>query len=144
MASKSDVVTSVGMSDNEYTEYILKKTQAVKELYQNNPSGKRKSGKFWKNTRSRFSSLKKDKCMSSTWAEKTKKRLEMKAVKDFEKELKERKAAELKNNKIIAKQKRLRKLENERKAEVVQPIKNLKKLKNMKKKLLRKSNIQIR
>ncbi|XP_029645178.2 coiled-coil domain-containing protein 86 [Octopus sinensis] len=144
MASKSDVATSVGMSDNEYTEYIRKKTQSVKKLYQNNPSGKRKSGKFWKNTRSRFSALKKDKCMSSTWAKKTQERLEMKAVKDFEKELKEQKAAELRDRKIIAKQKKLRKIENERKAEIVQPIKNLKKLKHMKKKHLRKSNIQIR
>lgn len=53
MASKSDAVARVGMSDSEYAEYIKKKTRAVKELYQNNPSGKRKSGKFWKNTRSR-------------------------------------------------------------------------------------------
>ncbi|GAB1597871.1 coiled-coil domain-containing protein 86-like [Argonauta hians] len=144
MASEVREITGVSMTENEYKEYINQKKEAIKNLYGDTPSGKRKSGKFWKKSRSRFSALKRDKCMSTTWEEKTQKRLEKKSVKAFEAELKQRKAEERMNNRIIAKQKKLRKLENERKAEVVQPIKNLKKLKNMKKKHIRKSNIQLR
>lgn len=53
-ASKDNLVDSNCMSEEDYKRFIEEKNKTVKELYNNIPSGKRKSGKFWKNQRNRY------------------------------------------------------------------------------------------
>ncbi|KAJ8042825.1 Coiled-coil domain-containing protein 86 [Holothuria leucospilota] len=102
------------------------------------PKGKPKSGRTWKTEqRKRFSDLKKDKPLRTSWRWKMEEKARLKSLKAYENELKENKQREneeLKQRRI-AKQKR--KEENMKKSEVVQVIKNTAKIKRMKKKQLK-------
>ncbi|XP_071848413.1 coiled-coil domain-containing protein 86-like [Apostichopus japonicus] len=102
------------------------------------PKGRPKSGRTWKTEqRQRFSSLKKDKNLRSSWKWKMDEKARLKSLKAYENELKAARREEFEKlkKKRIAKKKRQE--ENERKSEVVQVIKNTAKIKRMKKKQLR-------
>ncbi|XP_022103882.1 coiled-coil domain-containing protein 86-like [Acanthaster planci] len=107
--------------------------QAVK------PKGRPKSGRTWKTEQTnRFSGMKQDRPLKSSWQKKMQQKAEMKNLKAFEAELKETKSKELERKKQHRAKKIKRKLENERKSEIVQVISNPAKIKRMKKKQLRK------
>ncbi|KAL5017239.1 hypothetical protein ScPMuIL_006828 [Solemya velum] len=107
-------------------------------LLKNIPRGRPKSGRLWKTTRTnRYSEIKKDKPLRSSWSEKMARKAEQKSVKNLEKELKEGRTKELEEKRKRQEEKKKRKMENEKKSEIVQTIKNTAKIKRMKKKQLR-------
>ncbi|XP_077866426.1 LOW QUALITY PROTEIN: coiled-coil domain-containing protein 86-like [Saccoglossus kowalevskii] len=102
------------------------------------PKGRPKSGRTWKTEQTkRFSDIRKDKPLRSTWQKKMQLKSEKKNIKKYEQELKEARSKELEIRLKKKADKRNKKLENERKSEVVQVIKNTAKIKRMKKKQLR-------
>lgn len=109
------------------------------EKKENNQSrGCPKSGRFWKDPKTRFKTLQKSPGFKKTFDEKQKFREEMKKIKELSRSLiKERDDA-----KAVKKERRRENLkrqqENARKAEIVQVVKNPAKIKRMKKKELKK------
>ncbi|XP_072043901.1 LOW QUALITY PROTEIN: uncharacterized protein [Amphiura filiformis] len=102
------------------------------------PKGIPKSGRKWKTEKTeRFSEMKKDKPLRTSWEKKMKEKAEKKSIKMYERQLQESRASEIQKKKDRKADKLKRKLENERKSEVVQVLKNTAKLKRMKKKQLR-------
>ncbi|XP_037301310.1 LOW QUALITY PROTEIN: coiled-coil domain-containing protein 86-like [Manduca sexta] len=99
--------------------------------------GRPKSGKFWKSSRERFSSINKTKGLKQDFEKKTALRLESKRTKELSRQVME----QLKEKEVKRKERRRENLkkteENRRKAEVVQVITNTAKLKRMRKKQLR-------
>ncbi|XP_012252302.2 coiled-coil domain-containing protein 86 [Athalia rosae] len=102
------------------------------------PKGKPKSGRVWKEPRTRFSSIIKTRGTRLSFEKKQKLRAELKRVKDLSRAVIAQRQAE----KEAKKQRRIENLkraeENRKKSEIVQVIKNTAKIKNMKKKHLRK------
>ncbi|KAK3606526.1 hypothetical protein CHS0354_041482 [Potamilus streckersoni] len=102
------------------------------------PRGKPKSGRTWKSPKnSRFSEITRDKPLKTSWANKMKKKAELKSIREYEKRLKDEKAKEFEQKRQRKEENKRRRLENERKAEIVQPVKNTAKIKRMRKKQLR-------
>ncbi|XP_033102083.1 coiled-coil domain-containing protein 86-like [Anneissia japonica] len=111
----------------------LYKKQSVKE-----PKGRPKSGRLWKTEQTkRFSGLKNDKPLRSSWKRKMTEKAEKQSIKKYEQELKQAKIDAIELKKRRREENLKRKLENERKHEVVQVITNTAKMKRMKKKHLR-------
>ncbi|XP_077995870.1 coiled-coil domain-containing protein 86-like isoform X2 [Glandiceps talaboti] len=103
------------------------------------PKGRPKSGRKWKTEQTkRFSDLRKDKPLRTSWQKKMQQKAEKKSVKKYEQELKEAREKELEIKKKRRAEKIRKKLENERKSEIVQVIKNPAKIKRMKRKQLRR------
>eukprot|EP00057_Strongylocentrotus_purpuratus_P001965 XP_003723574.1 PREDICTED: coiled-coil domain-containing protein 86 [Strongylocentrotus purpuratus] len=100
--------------------------------------GMAKSGRPWKTEQTaRFSGMKKDKPLRSSWQLKMAQKAEKMSVRKYQQGLEDAK----REAKLLKKQRReeheKKKEENQRKSEVVQVIKNPAKLKRMKKKQLR-------
>ncbi|XP_033210905.1 coiled-coil domain-containing protein 86 [Belonocnema kinseyi] len=101
------------------------------------PRGKPKSGRIWKEQKTRFSSIVKTRGIRQSFEQKQKLREHLKHIKEISRE----KKAKMKEEKELKKQRRIEKLkreeENRKKSEVVQVITNTAKIKRMKKKQLR-------
>eukprot|EP01134_Creolimax_fragrantissima_P007114 CFRG7114T1 len=110
-------------------------------LSQNEPSkktdGRPKSGRIWKQKKQRFSSIKNQRALRTTFEEKLAKRAERKSLKEYEGELAEKEAAKKAAKKAEREARAERILEKARKAEVVQVISNTRKIKKMSKRQLR-------
>ncbi|XP_070161572.1 coiled-coil domain-containing protein 86 [Polyergus mexicanus] len=101
------------------------------------PRGKPKSGRTWKEQKTKFSSIIKTRGIRLSLAKKQKLREDLKRVKEMSREIKAQKQAEKETKKQRRRENLKRAEENRKKSEVVQPIKNLSKIKRMKKKQLR-------
>jgi len=101
------------------------------------PRQKPKSGKFWKEERSAFRSLKKDKGQRLTFDQRLAMKEEKVRNRDLAKTLLEQKNLKKEEMRKKIEENKAKKLENERKAEQFQVIKNPAKIKRMKKKQLR-------
>jgi len=101
------------------------------------PRQKPKSGKFWKEGRSAFRSLKKDKGQRLTFDQRLAMKEEKVRNRDLAKTLLEQKNLKKEEMRKKIEENKTKKLENERKAEQFQVIKNPAKIKRMKKKQLR-------
>jgi len=101
------------------------------------PRQKPKSGKFWKEERSAFRSLKKDKGQRLTFDQRLAMKEEKVRNRDLAKTLLEQKNLKKEEMRKKIEENKTKKLENERKAEQFQVIKNPAKIKRMKKKQLR-------
>ncbi|KAK4885003.1 hypothetical protein RN001_001274 [Aquatica leii] len=106
------------------------------------PRGKPKSGRTWKTTKKRFSSIVKTKGIRDSFEKKQTLRKELERVKNASKAIVALKEEEKEKKKQRRRDNLKRQEENSRKAEIVQIIKNPNKIKRMKKKQLR--NIQKR
>ncbi|XP_015520605.1 coiled-coil domain-containing protein 86 [Neodiprion pinetum] len=102
------------------------------------PKGKPKSGRVWKEQKTRFSSIIKTRGTRLSFEKKQKLRNDMKRIKELSRSVIARRHAE----REAKKQRRIDNLkraeENRKKSEIVQVIKNTSKIKKMKKKNLRK------
>lgn len=122
-------------------EEILRNVQEAykqESLGQKHIKGKPKSGRTWKTEQTaRFSDMRKDRPLRSSWQLKMAQKAEKLSVRKFQKELHDAKiqAIELKKQRRAEHQKK--KEENQKKSEVVQVIRNTAKLKRMRKKQLR-------
>lgn len=100
------------------------------------PRGQPKSGRFWKTPKTKFSSIKKVKGLHTSFAEKKRMRIEVKAIRDSKKAA----LVAIKEEKEMRKQRqeenKKRREENKRKAEIVQKI-SAAKVKKLKRKQLR-------
>merc|ERR1712192_255401 len=101
------------------------------------PRQKPKSGKFWKEGRSAFRSLKKDKGQRLNFDQRLAMKEEKVRNRDLAKTLLEQKNLKKEEMRKKIEENKTKKLENERKAEQFQVIKNPAKIKRMKKKQLR-------
>ncbi|VDL89439.1 unnamed protein product [Schistocephalus solidus] len=100
--------------------------------------GKPKSGRVWKTTRTkRYSSIRRDKGLRSTWEEKVALKTELQNLRVADAERRAQRAKRKEAKRLAEEARAERKKENERRAEVVVPIKNMRKLKKMKKSQLR-------
>merc|ERR1712025_507466 len=100
------------------------------------PRQKPKSGEFWKEERSAFRSLKKDKGQRLTFDQRLAMKEEKIRNRDLAKTLLEQKNQKKEEMRKKIEENKAEKLENERKAEQIQIIKNPAKIKRMKKKQL--------
>ncbi|XP_046738703.1 coiled-coil domain-containing protein 86 [Diprion similis] len=102
------------------------------------PKGKPKSGRVWKEQKTRFSSIIKTRGTRLSFEKKQKLRDDMKRIKELSRSVIARRESE----REAKKQRRIENLkraeENRKKSEIVQVIKNTSKIKKMKKKNLRK------
>ncbi|XP_012219999.2 coiled-coil domain-containing protein 86 [Linepithema humile] len=101
------------------------------------PRGKPKSGRIWKEEKTKFSSIIKTRGIRLSFAKKQKLREDLKRVKEMSREIKERKKTEKEAKKQRRRENLKRAEENRKKNEIVQVIKNPAKIKRMKKKQLR-------
>ncbi|XP_012524838.1 coiled-coil domain-containing protein 86 [Monomorium pharaonis] len=101
------------------------------------PRGKPKSGRIWKEEKTRFSSIIKTRGLRLSLAKKQKLREDMKRVKEMSRAIKARKQEEKEAKKQRRRENLKRAEENRKKSEIVQVIKNTAKIKRMKKKQLR-------
>lgn len=101
------------------------------------PKGKPKSGRIWKEQKTRFSSLVKTRGLHLSLKKKQKLREELKHVKEMSREIKAQKAADKEAKKERRRENIRRTEENRKKSEVVHVITNTAKLKKLKKKQLR-------
>lgn len=101
------------------------------------PRGKPKSGRIWKEEKTRFSSIIKTRGIRLSLAKKQKLREDLKRVKEISREIKAQKQAEKEAKKQRRRENLKRAEENRKKSEIVQVIKNPAKIKRMKKKQLR-------
>lgn len=108
-----------------------------KETSEAIPRGKPKSGRVWKNPRTRFSSIIKTKGIRSSFEKRKAVKEEMNRVREASKAI----IAEKQKEKELKKERRRENLkrqeENRKKSEVVQVITNTSKIKRMKRKHLR-------
>uniref|UniRef100_A0A1E1XS83 Coiled-coil domain-containing protein 86 n=1 Tax=Amblyomma sculptum TaxID=1581419 RepID=A0A1E1XS83_AMBSC len=101
------------------------------------PKGIPKSGRVWKSEKKRFSSMKKDRPLKTSWKVKMEQRAERKALLALDRQLKEEKKRLIEEKKQRRAENLRRREENAKKAEIVQVIKNTAKIKRMSKKQLR-------
>ncbi|CAN8016367.1 unnamed protein product [Ixodes persulcatus] len=101
------------------------------------PKGRPKSGRFWKTEKKKFSSMRQDRPLKTSWKVKQQQRAERKALLSLEREIKEARRKEIEEKKKRREENLRRREENAKKAEVVQVIKNTAKIKRMSKKQLR-------
>lgn len=101
------------------------------------PRGKPKSGRIWKEEKTRFSSIIKTRGIRQSFAKKQKLREDLKRVKEMSRAIKAQKQAEKEAKKQRRRDNLKRAEENRKKSEIVQVIKNTAKIKRMKKKQLR-------
>ncbi|XP_072750134.1 coiled-coil domain-containing protein 86 [Anoplolepis gracilipes] len=101
------------------------------------PRGKPKSGRVWKEEKTKFSSIIKTRGIRLSLAKKQKLREDLKRVKEMSREIKAQKQAEKEAKKQRRRENLKRAEENRKKSEIVQVIKNPAKIKRMKKKQLR-------
>ncbi|XKL62977.1 hypothetical protein PGB90_005341 [Kerria lacca] len=99
--------------------------------------GQPKSGRFWKNQKTRFATMKKSSGLKSSFEQKQKFREELKSIKSLSRELINQRNTVKEARKLKRKENLQRRKGNELKSEVLQVIKNPTKLKRMKKKALR-------
>jgi len=99
------------------------------------PRGKPKSGRVWKSTKQRASTVRKHK--RDTFEKKQQDREQRKSVKEQSRAIVEKKKLDQQFRREREAQNKKRKEENARKSEIVQVIRNTAKLKKMKKKQLR-------
>ncbi|XP_043250094.1 coiled-coil domain-containing protein 86 [Colletes gigas] len=122
---------------NTNTSNTTMKVRKVKALEELIPKGKPKSGRIWKDQKTRFSSIVKTRGIRRSFEKKQKLRDDLKRVKEMSRAIKAQKEAD----KEAKKQRRIENLkraeENRKKGEVVQVITNTAKLKKIKKKQLR-------
>ncbi|XP_066594581.1 coiled-coil domain-containing protein 86-like [Prorops nasuta] len=122
-----------GNSPSESVKLNKKAKKPEEEI----PRGKPKSGRIWKEQKTKFSSIIKTRGLRLSLEKKQKLREDLKRVKDISRAIKANKQAE----KEAKKQRRIENLkraeENRKKSEIVQVIKNPAKIKRMKKKQLR-------
>lgn len=104
---------------------------------QNIPRGKPKSGRIWKEEKTKFSSIIKTRGIRQSFAKKQKLREDLKRVKEMSRAIKAQKEAEKEAKKERRRENLKRAEENRKKSEIVQVIKNTTKIKRMKKKQLR-------
>lgn len=100
--------------------------------------GKPVSGRTWKPTKKRTSSVIAVKSLRKSWDDKVKERREKQVLQEYQKEVRETLASERKAEHERIKLKHKQKEENEKKAQVVQRITNTAKLKRMTKKQLKR------
>ncbi|KAL0102852.1 hypothetical protein PUN28_018268 [Cardiocondyla obscurior] len=103
----------------------------------NIPRGKPKSGRVWKEEKTKFSSIIKTRGIRLSLAKKQKLREDLKRVKELSRAIKAQKQADKEAKKQRRRENLKRAEENRKKSEVVQVIKNTAKIKRMKKKQLR-------
>ncbi|XP_011162606.2 coiled-coil domain-containing protein 86 [Solenopsis invicta] len=101
------------------------------------PRGKPKSGRIWKEEKTKFSSIIKTRGIRLSLAKKQKLREDLKRVKDMSRAIKAQKQEEKEAKKQRRRENLKRAEENRKKSEIVQVIKNTAKIKRMKKKQLR-------
>ncbi|KYN29089.1 PREDICTED: coiled-coil domain-containing protein 86 [Trachymyrmex cornetzi] len=101
------------------------------------PRGKPKSGRIWKEEKTKFSSIIKTRGIRQSFAKKQKLREDLKRVKEMSRAIKAQKQAEKETKKQRRRENLKRAEENRKKSEIVQIIKNTAKIKRMKKKQLR-------
>ncbi|XP_012289208.1 coiled-coil domain-containing protein 86 [Orussus abietinus] len=135
-----DILTepkSQDSTNNEVEESPLKSKDVAKKSVNLIPKGKPKSGRIWKEPKTRFSSIVKTRGTRLSFEKKQKLREELKRAKEMSRSIIAKKQAE----KEAKKQRRIENLkraeENRKKSEIVQVIKNTAKIKRMKKKQLR-------
>ncbi|XP_014471919.1 PREDICTED: coiled-coil domain-containing protein 86 [Dinoponera quadriceps] len=122
------------MHQRHVSEQISPKNEREK-LYV--PRGKPKSGRIWKEQKTKFSSIIKTRGIRSSLAEKQKLRQDLKRVKEMSRAIKAQKQEEKEGKKQRRRENLKRAEENRKKSEVVQVITNTAKIKRMKKKQLR-------
>ncbi|KAF5288496.1 hypothetical protein FQA39_LY15425 [Lamprigera yunnana] len=110
-----------------------KKPQSQQKI----PRGKPKSGRVWKSTKKRFSSIVKTRGIRDSFAKKQLLRQELKRTKEASRAMIALKNEEKEQKKERRRENLKRREENSRKAEIVQVIKNPNKIKRMKRKQLR-------
>lgn len=132
-----DILTDQTVVTNTNTSNRKVKTKKTKSLEEQIPKGKPKSGRIWKEQKTRFSSVIKTRGIRRSFEKKQKLREDLKRVKEISKAIRDQKVAE----KEAKKQRRIENLkraeENRKKGEVVQVITNTAKLKKLKKKQVR-------
>nr|XP_034181088.1 coiled-coil domain-containing protein 86 [Osmia lignaria] len=134
-----DILKNVSpVTDTSIPRLESKKVKTKKEkLEQLIPKGKPKSGRIWKEQKTRFSSIVKTRGMRSSFEKKQKLREDLKRVKEMSREIKAKKQAEKEAKKERRRQNLKRAEENRKKGEIVQVITNTAKLKKIKRKQLR-------
>lgn len=101
------------------------------------PKGKPKSGRIWKNEKTKFSLTIKTKGIRSSFEKKKALQEELKRVKELSKAIKAKKEEEKEQKKQRRRENLKRQEENRKKSEIVQVITNTSKIKKMKRKQLR-------
>ncbi|KAL3288130.1 hypothetical protein HHI36_002579 [Cryptolaemus montrouzieri] len=101
------------------------------------PRGKPKSGRIWKNTKTKFSLNVKTKGLKNSLEKKEIFRKEMQAVKELSRSIKAARQEEKEKRKERRRENLKRQEENRKKSEIVQVISNTSKIKKMRKKQLR-------
>ena len=127
-------VTDTSIPRLEPKKVKIKKEKSLEQLI---PKGKPKSGRIWKEQKTRFSSIVKTRGMRSSFEKKQKLREDLKRVKEMSREIKAKKQAEKEAKKERRRQNLKRAEENRKKGEIVQVITNTAKLKKIKRKNLR-------
>ncbi|KDR08395.1 coiled-coil domain-containing protein 86 [Zootermopsis nevadensis] len=117
-------------SDNSSVESINKQKSHI-------PRGRPKSGRVWKQRKSKFSSIIKTRGIRRSKEKKDLLRLELKQVKQHSRALIEERKKEKEEKQFRRKENLKRQEENRLKSEIVQVITNTSKIKRMKKKQLR-------
>lgn len=113
------------------------KARKEKSVEQQIPKGKPKSGRIWKEQKTRFSSIIKTRGIRLSFERKKKLKDDLKRAKEMTRENKARKQAEKEAKKTRRRANLKRAEENRKKGEIVQVITNTAKLKKIKKKHLR-------
>ncbi|KAL6267625.1 hypothetical protein P5V15_000700 [Pogonomyrmex californicus] len=116
---------------------ISKSPELEKREKQYIPRGKPKSGRIWKEEKTKFSSIIKTRGIRLSFAKKQKLREDLKRVKEMSRAIKAEKQAQKEAKKQRRRENLKRAEENRKKSEIVQVITNTTKLKRMKKKQLR-------
>ncbi|EFN81861.1 coiled-coil domain-containing protein 86 [Harpegnathos saltator] len=121
-----------------HQKHISKQVDSEKEREKLHiPRGKPKSGRVWKEQKTKFSSIIKTRGIRLSFAKKQKLREDLKRVKQMSRAIKAQKHEEKEAKKQRRRENLKRAEENRKKSEVVQVITNTAKIKRMKKKQLR-------
>ncbi|XP_078040151.1 coiled-coil domain-containing protein 86 [Augochlora pura] len=128
---------SAAVNDADTSNTKTVKTKKKKEQLPEIPKGKPKSGRVWKEQKTRFSSIVKTRGIRLSFEKKQKLREDLKRVKELSRSIKAEKAAQKEAKKERRRANLKRAEENQKKSEVVQVITNTAKLKNIKRKHLR-------
>ncbi|XP_077260973.1 coiled-coil domain-containing protein 86 [Temnothorax americanus] len=129
-----DILNAAPVQNKDTPESL---TNAEKRERQRIPRGKPKSGRIWKEEKTKFSSIIKTRGIRLSFDKKQKLREDLKRVKEMSRAIKARKQAEKEAKKERRRENLKRAEENRKKSEIVQVIKNTAKIKRMKKKQLR-------
>ncbi|KAF2900551.1 hypothetical protein ILUMI_05622 [Ignelater luminosus] len=113
------------------------KKKQPKEQEVSEPKGKPKSGRIWKSSKTKFSSVIKTRGIRNSFEKKQALQKELKRVKEASRAIIAAKQEEKELQKQRRRENLQRQEENRKKSEIVQVIKNPNKLKRMKKKQLR-------